>query len=388
MATPALGAPATEPVDVTSQGTAPGGESGRPVISGDGRWVVFSSAARLTADDTSDAVDVYVRDLVEDDTTLVTPAPDDRNRLNYDPAISDDGRFVAFTSQGIGLLPNDTNEKEDVYLKDLQTGKLSVVSARGGSARGGRYAAVSGNGRWVAFVGDELVRRDRNGDWDVYVRNVATGRIEMVSFDDRGRQTRGAFDDVDVSYDGTRVAYVVNGEIYVYDRGTDRRERADVNNRRRPAAHPFPFGSISLSGDGRSVAFASTAGNLSRVDENGRPDVYVRDLRSDTTELVSVDPNGNPPSGEQDSWSVSISRSGRFVAFGSQANLAGEATDEANFDVYVRDRRDDLTMLVTGDCAGDSGHPTLSNDARWVAFVSEECGGPGMLFATGPLMEP
>jgi hypothetical protein len=69
---PAYPAGTIEPVDVTSEGGPPVGESGRPVISGDGRWVAFSSGARLTPDDTSDAVDVYVRDLVEDRTTLVT----------------------------------------------------------------------------------------------------------------------------------------------------------------------------------------------------------------------------------------------------------------------------------------------------------------------------
>ena len=371
-AAPAQAAPATEPVDVSSDGVSPGGESGRPVISGDGRWVAFSSAARLTPDDTSDAVDVYVRDLVEDETTLVTPAPDDRFRLNYDPAVSDDGRFVAFTSQGRGLLPEDVNEEEDVYLKDVQTGELSVVTARGGRARGGRYAALSGNGRWVAFVSDELVRRDRNGDWDVYVRNVVTGKIALVSLDNRGRQTRTAFEDVDVSYDGLRVAYVAGGAIYVYDRGTGRRVRADVNNRGKAAAHPFVFGNFSLSGDGRTVAFASTASNLSRADENGRPDVYVRDLRARTTELLS-----GAPEGDFESWSVSISRAGRFVAFGSDVG--------GRFDVYVYDRTGDAALRATADCPGASGHPSLSNDGSWVAFVSEDCGGNGMLFARGPL---
>lgn len=388
LAAPAHAAPATEPVDVGSDGAVPGGESGRPAISDDGRWVVFSSDARLTPDDTSDAIDVYVRDLVEDETILVTPAPDDRNRLNYDPAISGDGRFIAFTSQGRGLLPADTNEQEDVYLKDLQTGELSVMSARGGRARGGRYAAVSGDGRWVAFTGNGLVRDDRNGDWDVYVRNVSTGKVALVSLLRSGRQTRGAFDDVDVSSDGSRVAYVLGGALYVYNRNTGSRARADVNNRGRAAQHPFVFGNVALSGDGRSVAFASTAGNLSVRDDNGRPDVYVRDLDRSSTELVSVDASGSPAAGEQDSWSVSISRTGRFVAFGSEANLAGEDTDEAAFDVYVRDRREDVTLLATAECPGDSGFPSLSDDASWVAFVSEGCGGPGTLYARGPLLEP
>jgi Tol biopolymer transport system component len=256
-AAPALAAPSTEPVDVTSDGTAVPGEVGRPVISGDGRWVVFSSEARLTPDDSSDAVDVYARDLVEDETLLVTPAPDDRYRLNYDPAISDDGRFVAFTSQGPGLLPADANAEEDVYLKDLRTGALTIVTARGGRARGGRFAAVSGNGRWVAFVGNGLVRGDRNGDRDVYVRNVATGRAELVSRLDDGRQTRISLDDVDISDDGSRVAYVGGGALYVFDRATDRRVRADVNGRGDPAAHPFLFGNLSLSGDGRRVILAT-----------------------------------------------------------------------------------------------------------------------------------
>lgn len=392
IAAPALTAPATEPVDVTSEGAAPGGPSGRPVISGDGRWVVFSSEAALTPDDTNASVDVYVRDLAEDRTVLVSAAPDGVYRLNYDPAISDDGRFVAFTSQGRGLLPQDSNDEEDVYLKDLSTGALIVASARpGGRATGGRYSALSGNGRWVAFVGDELVRGDRNGDWDVYVRSVTTGAVRLVSRDNRGRQTRAAFDDVDLSSDGSRVAYVAGGAVYVYDRSSGRRVRADVNNRGGPAQHSWPFGNVSLSGNGRVLAFASTAANLPGANEERHPNVYVRDLRQRRTELVSADADGRAPEGATDSWSVSISGTGRFVAFGSEAELAGAAPDDGEFDVFLRDRQERRTSVVTDECSGGAGHPSLSNDALWVAFESEACEvSPqhGTLFARGSLDRP
>ncbi|HYO60653.1 MAG TPA: hypothetical protein VEU29_01990, partial [Actinomycetota bacterium] len=215
MQAPAWPAATSEPVDLTyPAGEAPDEASGPPAISGDGRWVAFASASELTPEDDSESVDVYVRDLAEDRTILVTGVEDEAYRVHYDPSISDDGRFVSFISQGDGLVPEDVNGNEDVYVKDLQTGDLFVASARrNGVPAGGAVPVVSGDGEWVAFASNRLTRDDRNDGSDVYVRHLGTGKAFLVSRTTRGRQVDGPFDDVAVSDDGSRIAYSMYGGL-------------------------------------------------------------------------------------------------------------------------------------------------------------------------------
>jgi Tol biopolymer transport system component len=134
----------------------------------------------------------------------------------------------------------------------------------------------------------------------------------------------------------------------------------------------------SISGTGRWVAFTSEATNLVRHDNNGQSDAFVRDLRTNTTKLVSVSSSGEQGNGS--SGQPSVSRNGRWVVFESQANnlVAADHNDGESMvdDVFVRDLRTGITSLVSVSSTGQQGNdysynPSISANGRWVVFVSQ-----------------
>ena len=207
--------PATVLVSVNTAGTA-GGSYFDPVISANGRFVTFVSfASDLVTNDTNDTngmLDVFVRDLKTGSTGLVSvnsAGTGSGNGASDLPAISADGRFVAFRSGASDLVANDTNRTFDVFVRDLKTGTttlVSVNSAGTGSgngssgsaiARGEEIAAppvISADGRFVAFVSfaRDLVDNDTNGNQsDVFVRDLKTGTTTLVSVNSAGTRSGG-----------------------------------------------------------------------------------------------------------------------------------------------------------------------------------------------------
>ena len=128
-----------------------------PAISADGRFVAFSSdATNLVPGDTNGTADVFVRDRQTGTTRRVSVGSGGAqgNGLSVDPAISADGRFVAFASDATNLVPGDTNGADDVFVRDRQTGTTRRVSVGSGGAQGDRVSfdpAISADGRFVAF---------------------------------------------------------------------------------------------------------------------------------------------------------------------------------------------------------------------------------------------
>lgn len=197
------------------QGTGPGsayfGTSTAPSISGDGSKVAFTSyATNLVPNDTNDEPDVFVKDLRSGEVVRVSTDSDGRQVSGWNASqtsISDDGRYVAFGSISPDLVPGDTNGTGDVFLKDTQTGALTLVSATpqgfpGNAASGG--AMVSGNGRHVAFRSgaSDLVPGDTNGQTDIFLKDLATGETRLVSQAPRGGPGNGSAGDARVTNDG------------------------------------------------------------------------------------------------------------------------------------------------------------------------------------------
>jgi hypothetical protein len=170
----------TTRVSVASDGTQSNSDSEYPSINADGRYVAFSSASKLVPGDTNGSYDVFVHDRQTGITERVSVASDG-TQGNYDsgywnsPCISADGRYVAFDSGASNLVPGDTNWPTDVFVRDRQavrTTRLSVASD-GAQANGGSwYACISADGRYVAFGSGavNLVPGDTTG-WDVFVRD-------------------------------------------------------------------------------------------------------------------------------------------------------------------------------------------------------------------------
>ena len=294
----------TERVSVSSAGvqgdgnSASGGGFSEVAISAGGRFVAFASdAANLLAGDTNGLLDVFVRDRRTGRTgrASVGAAGVQGNSASYSPAISADGRFVAFTSDAANLVAGDINGQADVFVRDRLAGRTERVSVGAAGLQGdgrSRNPAISADGRYVAFVSeaDDLVPGDSNAAQDVFVRDRLAGTTARVSVSTAGSQgsSRGG------------------------------------------------SGAPSLSPGGRFVAFQSLATNLVPGDTNGKSDVFVRDRVAGTTVRVSVGAGGVQANGR--SAAPAVSADGRFVAFHSRAfNLVPGDTNGAT-DVFVRNR--------------------------------------------------
>ena len=254
-----------------------------------------------------------------------------------------DGRFVAFVSIASNLVPDDTNGVGDVFVRDRQSGVTERVSVgiKGAEGNGdsnflgiATNPSISNDGRFVAFKSEasNLVRGDRNGVTDVFVRDRLLGITERVSVDNAGREAAGGGDDPAISPDGRFVAFVTSDfdenfsfDVYMRDRVAGTTQRTSVAHDGGESQNNSDSPDVAVgAGGGAIVAFASSADNLVANDGNGASDVFVRDLTGATpaTERVSVNSDEHEPTfagGGFGSRSPSISPDGRFVAFSSDA---------------------------------------------------------------------
>src|SRR4028119_2147177 len=343
----------TTRVSVDSAGNQGNEFSGDPSISGDGRFVAFASGAtNLVPGGTNNEEDIFVRDLSTNTTTLVSVSSsgDRANDYSSFPSISANGRFVTFYSFATNLAPGDTNDSRDIFVRDLLTNTTTLVSASSNGEianRGSIRGSISADGRFVAFssLASNLVPGDTNNSFDIFVRDTLTNTTTRVSVDSAGNQGNGGSDNPSISADGRFVAFtsvasnIVPGDtnntsdIFVRDRLTNTTTRVSVDSAGNQGN--FFSGSASISADGRFVAFSSNSSNLVPGDPNNRDEIFVRDLSTNTTTRVSVDSAGNLGNGF--SYSASISADGRFAAFSSDAtNLVPGGDTTSSRDMLVR----------------------------------------------------
>ena len=363
-------------------------------IAASGRFVAFESeATQLVAGDANDAGDVFVHDRWTRVTSRVSvdSAGGEANSFSGLPAISADGRFVAFLSSATDLVPDDTNGTVDVFVHDRDTGATSraSVDSSGGQANGpSGGAAISADGRFIAFssAATNLAPGDSNGQPDVFVLDRVSGALLHASVDSAGNPANGPSGEPTLSADGRFVAFAsfatnlvaggTNGrrQIFVHDLQSRRTSLASVDSA--GVAGDADSNGPSISADGFTVAFSSAAAHLVPNDTNGREDVFVHDRETGVTSRVSVDSAG--VAGNWHSAYASISGDGRCVAFASLAwNLVPGDTN-AWRDVFVHDRLTGETTRASVDSAGVQAdyNPLLTShsisaDGRLVAFVSE-----------------
>jgi Tol biopolymer transport system component len=342
----------TTRVSLGLNGNQANGSSQEPSISPGGRYIAFySGASNLVRGDTNRASDVFVYDRQTGTTSRVSLRSNGNqaNRNSYTPSISADGRYVAFYSRATNLVRGDTNRASDVFVYDRQTGTTSRVSLRSNGNQANRNSSVpsiSGNGRYVAFYSNasNLVRGDTNAKFDAFVHDRQTGTTRRVSVSSNGNQGNGQTWSAAISGNGRYVAFYSNAsnlargdtnakfDAFVHDRqtGTTRRVSISSNGNQGNRSSYFP----SISGDGRYVAFFSGASNLVRGDTNSRFDVFVRDRQTGTTRRVSVGPNGSQ--GNRVSGWPSISGDGQYVAFQSNASNLVPGDVNSTYDLFVR----------------------------------------------------
>ena len=303
-------------------------------------------------------------------------------------SISPDGRFIAFESEATNLVPGDTNNARDVFVRDRQLGtteRVSVDSTGAQAADTCSFPSITADGRYVAFwsSASNLVPGDTNGFPDVFLRDRQSSTTERMSVDSTGVQGNSASAYVSISADGRRVAFAswasnlvagdTNGrqDVFVHDRLLGITERVSVASN--GTQGNWESYNPSISADGLYVAFESYASNLVPGDSNTTFDVLLRDLQGGTTELVSLSSAG--VQGVSGSNSPSTSPDGRFVAFESNANNLVSGDFNGHQDIFVRDRQSGTTELVSVNSAGVQGNllsydPVLSADGRFIAFHS------------------
>lgn len=377
-------------VSKDTEGNEADDASYHPAISGDGRFITFTSyATNLVPDDTNGVYDVFVHDQQTGETTRVSVDSEgnEADSASLWSSISADGRFVAFTSYADNLVSNDTNGA-DIFVHDRQTGETTRVSvdSEGNEAdKSSHWPAISGDGRFVTFMSfaTNLTPYDTNGYADIFVHDLQTGETTRVSVDSEGNEADSYSDSPVISGDGRYIAFEssatnlvtddwnLSADIFVHDRATGETTRVSVDSDDYEADGASL--SAAISGDGQFVAFASYATNLALYDTNENTDIFLHDRLTGETARVSVDSDGYEADGL--SGVPSISGDGRFVAFESYAtNLVPHDTN-GDSDVFEHDRETGETVRVSvgtnsQQANNDSSHPAISTDGRYIAFQS------------------
>ena len=378
----------TELVSKSSTGGFANGPSFESAISEDGtRLAFFSAASDIVAGDTNAAEDVFLYDATEDTSLLVSrdKAGGPTNGSSRYPSLSGDGTIVAFVSDASDLVDGDANATSDVFVYDENTDRIDLVSKAtgGGSANGvSGGAAISADGTKIAYPSEasDIVTGDVNGFSDVFLYDIIADTTILVSKDELGGPADGSsYGAPSLSADGTRVVYnsrasditeEANGDynIFMHDTVTD--STILVNSGGGP-----PFASSyggTISADGTKIVYFSAA-NIVAGDTNGVYDVFVYDVTTGTTALVSKSAGGGPAN----SYSTGgpISADGSRIAFESHASDIVSADTNGAWDVFVYDFSTDTTTLVSegtggGPAAGDSYIGAMSPDGSQVAFES------------------
>jgi Tol biopolymer transport system component len=246
--------------------------------------------------------------------------------------VSTDGRFVIFMSYAPDLVPSDTNNDRDVFLRDRVSGTTELLSLASDGTQGNGSSGLFGmamtpDGKFIAFesFASSLTPPDHNGRPDVFLRDRDRATTERISLSLAGGDAN------DVS------------------------------------------GQPGVSSDARYIVFASHATNLVAGGTNGMAHVFVRDRSRGGTELISV--STSDQEANANCLNPSISDDGRYVAFESGATTLVPSDTNAKSDIFVRDRLNRITWRISNsylgrESNGNSETPCMSSDGQWVAFAS------------------
>lgn len=331
------------------------GSSYEPSLSGDGRYVAFTSTAdNLVPGDTNKALDVFVRDLQSVTTTLASISLDGfgfGNGDSHSPCLSADGRYLTFLSKAGNLAPElSTSTNENLFWRDLQVGSTHALTT------GGAWSfSMSADGRFVAFSG---VRETPAGGlflWD--------SKQNSLVYTNAGQRTIA----LGVSPDGNRIA-ALTGQLtlFVFERDTGASKQMNMTG-------GAPRLGLRFSGDSRFLAYATISSQLPS-DTNHVKDVYLYDFQTASNLLVSRTYTGESGNGESDLPDISLD--GRFVAYHSFADNLVPGDGNAAADVFLYDCETGTTTLLSasrfGGRSADAGStaPVFSPDGKHLFFES------------------
>ena len=372
-------------VSVATNGFTTTNMSTEPSISGDGRYVAFSSdAASLVPGDGNNARDVFVRDLQAGTTELVSSnmlggSSSSANADSYSPTISSDGRYVLFRSKANNLTAGISSAgTENLFLRDLEAAtNYALTTWTGGSSSPGVLAtSMTPDGHYVAFVAAVNYGGFLNNlfVWDSHAtRMIYTNNLPFNSF--------SSILNASISSDGRWVTFITSGNnastLWVYDLVGQTNYQICSGSLTGFPSRP----GLQFSTDDRYLVF-STQAALSAADTNGTYDVYLHDFLTGSNLLVSQSFNStSAANGTSDS--PAISPDGRFIAYRSLAsNIVPDDTNGVA-DLFLFDRSNNATMLLTVNQGGSSSAnswsllPVFSGDGGTLVFESYDSNLPG-----------
>lgn len=323
----------TKLISVGMNGQEGNGDSGSPAISADGRSVAFESyATNLVPIDTNGVRDVFVWSADTNTITAVSDAPGniEANAEAFEPTISGDGRLIAFTSSASTLTPGvDGTSQVNVFLRDMRSGSVALISRdeKTGKAGGGSRPSICEDGSRIAFYSYfPLLRSDRNGLWDIYLWDGSAPKLKRLSLTAEG---------------GER------------NQGDESASRVVT-----PA----------ISGNGKFVTFTTTASNVVPNDRNKAQDVFVVD--TETGRVVRLSLNNNAEECETDTpvgqgERVSLSYDGTWVAFSTSSKKFGGG-------IVMKNLATGQARVLTTAPGANVGRPDISREGGYVAFGTSE----------------
>lgn len=328
-----LNAGSIKSLSVDNEGNFGTGDSNNPAISANGRFVVYHSRAEnLVANDTNNASDIYYYDKKTKTTYRLTEgAQGEGNNDSADAHVSGNGRYVAYSSAASNLVQDDTNERNDIFLYDSKkstTLRISVDKFGRQGNSGSFLPDISADGRFIIYesLANNLVPKDRNQFRDIFLYDTRTGLTRLISITQSNIQG--------------------NGSSY------------------KP----------SISANGRYAAFSSDASNFAANDTNNASDVFLYDIKTRIVTLISVNAEGTPGNGR--SFDAHISGNGRFVIYSSNAGNLVEGDTNAEYDIFLYDRKKNTTQRISTNSLGEQANgnsfgPRISTKGRFIAYVSD-----------------
>ena len=316
------------------------------------------------------------------------------NVRSESPVTSGDGRFVVFSTDASSLVTGDTNDSSDIFVHDRllgETVRASVSAAGDEAAFGADGGSISRNGRYVVFYSgaSNLAPGDTNGRTDVFRKDLTTGQVELVSLAADGSGVNSSalvFSTThSISDDGRYVTYasratnIVPGvtlpsagnHIYVRDMESGATELVSVDNNGGPGTENAQ--TPSISGNGHVVCF-ETRSPLDPRDTNGLMSVYARNHVTDTTEWISTNNYWEPPNDH--TWRPRANYDGSLIVFDSTAtDLVPRDQGGISPDVFLRNLDTDRTEKVSISSTGappnaEAYRGSISSDGRFVAYWS------------------
>lgn len=406
---PAPSGPSLVQVDRTAAGVGGNGEALGIRFSADGRYAVFSSTATNFGETVPSATSqIYRKDLQTGTLLLVSRAWDTAGRpignsSSLDPAISDDGNVIAFTSLATNLVGTDSLAHYDIFVVNVSAATVTRISAAFmGLAPNGSswHPDVSGDGSTIVYASaaTNLVAGDTNGTQDVFAfrrSGTGAGTIRRLSVTNLGEEKVGDSEFPRVNRDGTFVVFTSRARLH----GSDSNVYADIYRANvdwaTPAAPQIWRVSVgatvdnpdnhsmspSVSSDGMLTAYASSASNLIATGLDGPRNIFVYDRTWLSTALVSM-PDSASEAGNGTSHSTGISGDGRYVVFASSATNLVASDTNGTWDIFLHDRAMRRTRRVSLGAVGqqndgESLSPSISRDGSAIGFQAKSTILPG-----------